>query len=113
MLWRGVHQAALAADSGAEPHLPQTTVHWHAEPVRCLEFSSDGTYLLSGAFLLPAGTEQLQDGVCSCIQVPDCALGSCLHCLHAGCRLRSLRGDNPSRAALVLIPLVTPLPPLL
>lgn len=48
VFWHGIREAVDAVESGAEPALPQATVHWHAEPVCCLEFSPDGTYMLSG-----------------------------------------------------------------
>ena len=62
LLWHGIRGAMKARSAGsiannaqgnagggaAEPRLPQATVHWHAEPVRCLAFTADGTYLLSG-----------------------------------------------------------------
>lgn len=63
VLWHGVRsavEARVAAGAGANPtaepgdasaghNVSRATVHWHAEPVRCLAFSADGTYLLSGA----------------------------------------------------------------
>lgn len=69
VLWHGARAAvearaasrgaAEAAGSGADAdaaaaamHVSRATVHWHAEPVRCLSFSADGTYLLSGAITL-------------------------------------------------------------
>ncbi|KAL4433604.1 hypothetical protein ABPG75_000045 [Micractinium tetrahymenae] len=48
VFWHGIRAAVDAVEAGAEPALPQATVHWHAEPVCCLEFSPDGTYMLSG-----------------------------------------------------------------
>lgn len=49
VFWHGIRKALDAAvGAEAEPVLPQATVHWHAEPVCCLQFSTDGTYMLSG-----------------------------------------------------------------
>lgn len=61
VLWHGVGAALRSrlaagraqpatdlAEATSELKLARTTVHWHAEPVCCLAFSGDGTYLLSG-----------------------------------------------------------------
>ena len=44
----GPQALSSGADQGPADNLPCTTWHWHAHPVRCLCFSTDGTYLLSG-----------------------------------------------------------------
>ena len=65
MLWHGVQNAvqarvaaqrgalnAEAADHAFKQMDARATMHWHAEPVRCLAFTADDSYLLSGR--LPA-----------------------------------------------------------
>ncbi|KAL4450611.1 hypothetical protein ABPG77_000967 [Micractinium sp. CCAP 211/92] len=91
VFWHGIREAVDAVESGGEPALPQATVHWHAEPVCCLEFSPDGTFMLSGGH---EGVLVVWD-VSSGRRAYLPRLGSCL--LNIAC----CTGD-PSRAAVSL-----------
>lgn len=65
LIWHGVEAAvARAAAGGQAEALGCTTVHWHAHPVRCLAFSLDSSYLLSGG----------EEAVLVCKTSPHCPL---------------------------------------
>jgi hypothetical protein len=52
LVWHGVGAAVRAAADGGDRQqpmdLPCSTLHWHASAVRCLAFSPDSFYMLSG-----------------------------------------------------------------
>ena len=93
----GEQEGAAGHGGGPGDALPCTTLHWHAQAVGCLSFTSDGAYLLSGGAESVLVLWQLESGRRSYLPRLGGGLRSIAHFPRDPSRVALAGADNASR----------------